>query len=569
MMQHQRELLFALARLSPHVVILAVTVPVLAGLAGTVLPAFGYLPALGESGFTLEPFRRLFAEPGIATAMELSFFSGLLATLLSVAVSGLIIAASFGTHGWARLMRVLSPILSIPHAAAAFGFAFLIAPSGMLARLASPWLTGWENPPDFLVPNDPLAITLISGLVVKEVPFLLLMLIAALNQADAARSLQMARALGYGRIAAFFLGLWPQLYRQIRIAVFAVLAFSASVVDVSLILGPTTPGTLVTVLLRWMNDPDLALRLPASAGALVQLAIVMLLFAIWFGLERLGRRTLSTFAVKGLRFPQDGFWVSAGRLSGWIIAAVVLGGIAMLGIWSLSGLWPFPDALPQTLTGKTWMKIMPSIAGPLFTTLVIGFLSASAATLLSIAVLADDAPNAHIDRLLSGSLALPLIVPQIAFLFGLQIAALKAGLGYGWFALVLAHFVFVMPYVHLSLSQPWRSLDKRYEQMAMALGKSRTRAMLTIRLPLLLRPIVTAFAVGFAVSAGLYLPTLLIGAGRLPTITTEAVALASGSNRRVIGAYAFLQSLLPFIGFLLAFAIPAWLFRNRAALRTA
>ena len=40
--------------------------------------------------------------------------------------------------------------------------------------------------------------------------------------------------------------------------------------------------------------------------------------------------------------------------------------------------------------------------------------------------------------------------------------------------------------------------------------------------------ILTAAAVGFAVSVGQYLPTLLIGAGRLPTITTEAVALASG-----------------------------------------
>ena len=75
--------------------------------------------------------------------------------------------------------------------------------------------------------------------------------------------------------------------------------------------------------------------------------------------------------------------------------------------------------------------------------------------------------------------------------------------------------------------------------------------------------------VGFAVSAGLYLPTLLIGAGRLPTITTEAVALAAGGNRRTIGVYAFLQAIIPFAGFLLAFALPAWLFRNRAGMRAA
>jgi hypothetical protein len=47
--------------------------------------------------------------------------------------------------------------------------------------------------------------------------------------------------------------------------------------------------------------------------------------------------------------------------------------------------------------------------------------------------------------------------------------------------------------------------------------------------------ILTAAAVGFAVSVGQYLPTVLIGADRLSTIATEAVALSSGGNRRIIG----------------------------------
>jgi len=66
---------------------------------------------------------------------------------------------------------------------------------------------------------------------------------------------------------------------------------------------------------------------------------------------------------------------------------------------------------------------------------------------------------------------------------------------------------------------------------------------------------------------GQYLPTLLIGAGRLPTITTEAVALASGGNRRVIGVYAFVQMLLPAIGFAIAIVAPALLFRRFRAMR--
>ena len=74
-------------------------------------------------------------------------------------------------------------------------------------------------------------------------------------------------------------------------------------------------------------------------------------------------------------------------------------------------------------------------------------------------------------------------------------------------------------------------------------------------------------AVGFAVSVGQYLPTLLVGAGRFTTVTTEAVALASGGDRRVIGVYALLQAALPFLGFSLALMLPAFAFRHRKGLR--
>ncbi len=142
-----------------------------------------------------------------------------------------------------------------------------------------------------------------------------------------------------------------------------------------------------------------------------------------------------------------------------------------------------------------------------------------------------------------------------------------AGREYRLTALVLVHLVFVLPYVFLSLADPWRALDRRYEIIATALGRSRISVLLSIRLPMLIRPILTALAVGFAVSVGQYLPTLLIGEGRLSTITTEAVALASGNNRRVIGVYALLQTILPFLAFALAALIPAALHRNRRDMR--
>ena len=78
-----------------------------------------------------------------------------------------------------------------------------------------------------------------------------------------------------------------------------------------------------------------------------------------------------------------------------------------------------------------------------------------------------------------------------------------------------------------------------------------------------MRPLLLSVAVAFAVSVGQYLPTLFAGAGRVATLTTEAVTLASGADRRVIGTWALLQAAFPLAVYLMAAALPRWLYRHR------
>jgi putative thiamine transport system permease protein len=92
---------------------------------------------------------------------------------------------------------------------------------------------------------------------------------------------------------------------------------------------------------------------------------------------------------------------------------------------------------------------------------------------------------------------------------------------------------------------------------------------LRVKLVMLLRPLLIAAAVGFAVSAAQYVPTLFAGGGRIATLTTDALSLASGGNRRTVGVIAFTLAMLPLLGFALAIGAPAWRFRQRRALRVA
>ena len=59
--------------------------PVVAGLIGTLLPAFGYLPVLGGEQFSLEPWRRLLAAPGLAAAVQVTLTTGFASTAIALA----------------------------------------------------------------------------------------------------------------------------------------------------------------------------------------------------------------------------------------------------------------------------------------------------------------------------------------------------------------------------------------------------------------------------------------------------------------------------------------------------
>jgi putative thiamine transport system permease protein len=161
---------------------------------------------------------------------------------------------------------------------------------------------------------------------------------------------------------------------------------------------------------------------------------------------------------------------------------------------------------------------------------------------------------------------LPLLVPQVAFLYGLSVTMLGIGLGNGHATVIWGHVLFVFPYVMVALSDPWRALDRRMVGQAAALGAGPWRRLWAVKLPILLSPILVASAVGFAVSVAQYLPTLFLGAGRIATLTTEAVTLSSGSDRRVVGVYAVLQAAMPFAAYLVAWWAPRMMYRDRAGL---
>ena len=100
-------------------------------------------------------------------------------------------------------------------------------------------------------------------------------------------------------------------------------------------------------------------------------------------------------------------------------------------------------------------------------------------------------------------------------------------------------------------------------------GRARNAALVRVKLPLLAGPLALAFAIGVAVSVAQYLSTLFAGGGRVATLTTEALALAGGGDRRLAAAAGLAQALLPLLVYGAALLTPRLVHANRRGMLAA
>ncbi|MEJ7931095.1 ABC transporter permease [Ramlibacter sp. AN1015] len=510
-----------------------------------------------SAGLQPRVWAELGAQPRLARALALSLFTGLASTLLSVAIAAALLGCAFASRPWPLLNRVLAPMLAMPHAAFAIGLAFLVAPSGWILRALSPWATGFEAPPPWITTQDPWGLALVAALVGKELPFLLWVGATQLQRADVgarwAAELQLARTLGYSRAAAWWRVVWPQLWPRLGAPLAAVLAYSLTVVDMALVIGPAAPPTAALLAWEWLLDADPQANARGAALAwLLALVVAALGASAWALRSRLVRRGRWVRGSRGRADPPGWTgWLPVGALA-LLYAAVLLA----LAVGSVAGVWAFPALWPQNLSFSGWRSVASS-AHTLWTSLSLATASAACALAWAVAWL-ETAPPAW-DRPLRRLVFLPLLLPSIVWVIGVHRLALAWELDARWSGLWLAHTLAALPYALIALSPSYLGFDARYGQLAASLGHGRVAFLLRIKWPLLRAGLAGAFAVAFAVSIAQYLPTLFVGAGRFATVTTEAVGLASGGQRSLLAAYAWLQWLLP----ALVFALAAWAGRAR------
>ncbi len=190
-------------------------------------------------------------------------------------------------------------------------------------------------------------------------------------------------------------------------------------------------------------------------------------------------------------------------------------------LWSVSGQWNFPTLVPE-FSLRTWKYIFQS--NEIIRSLGMSVFISTSVTLLSLFV------GLPISRILGlynfkGKwwirffVILPAIVPSIAVGMGLQIMFIRMGLDSTVFGVILAQMIPSLPYMILNLSSVFSNYSLGYEEQATMLGASTLTRITQITLPAILPGLVVACLYTFIVSWSQYLLTLMIGGGRIKTLT--------------------------------------------------
>ena len=561
-----------LVKNSPHVNRLPALFPAVTG--GTfwlALTALGLVLIASTWSILAQPqqllagTRALLAWPGLGSSTLLSLWSGIASTLISIWLAKQLVGRMIaGRLGW--LNRLLSPILAVPHAAVATAVVLTLAPSGWLFKLISPWATGWTSPPGLHLIGDPAALALIVGLVVKEVAFLLFVFAGAVKALGLRQHFAAGMTLGLTPAAAYDRLCWPHIWKRGRVSVVLVLVYAIGNVEMALILGPNLPPLLGPRVLNLFADADPQIA-PQALPAALWLALVSAISAIVIvGLGDFWQRHQARRAAHG---PQASWLFEVARWTGlvgalFVLALFWLGQIATTLTALSARRWPFSEPLPNLDWSAFSTRLVDALpaAGTSLALAVLACLLALVPSLLCLEHLWQRGHRA-LPRWLSALLISILLVPQLLMFIAMYRASLSIGLGPSFSMVLFGHMVVTFAYSFLMMAESYLKFPNTLLTQAASLGLPPWRQFFQVRLPVMLPQIGLVAAVAVSVSLALYVPTLVLGGGRVETLLSESVHFTVNWQRAAMASFALLQTLLAFAFFAAALLVPVLLFHNR------
>ena len=246
------------------------------GLLLGLFQSVGWLPGEGLEGLSLAPLKHVFTDPGFGKSLLLTFHIAGLSTFLA-ALFGLMLALFLskqaGTSGFFRFLVQLP--LTVPHLVVAIATLYMLAPSGMVARLLQGTGLMARTTPFPLLVNDTFGIGILFSYVWKEIPFITVMVLSVL-EGGGKEFLDAAKSLGAGPFQQFRFVILPVCAPALTASSLIVFAYSFGAYEIPFLLGRTWPVPLPVWAWRRYSDVDLLERPEGIATGLIIFLVITL-----------------------------------------------------------------------------------------------------------------------------------------------------------------------------------------------------------------------------------------------------------------------------------------------------
>jgi len=251
------------------------------GLAQAIMQSLGYLPVFGMYELTFQYYLQVLQSSRFTNALSYTLYIALLSSFLSVLLGVIVAFAVQKSRMGDKLHFSLYKIpIIMPHIIVVILIFNIFFQTGTLSRMAFA-LGIIDNPHNFpLLVNDRAGIGIILVYLYKQVPFVALMVFAALRSLNSTY-IQVAQNLGASARQTLFRVTLPMLAPSILSAFLITFAFAFGAFEVPFLMGSPARHTLPVLAYIDYSSPVHGTRPPAMAMSVIISFISLCLIGLY------------------------------------------------------------------------------------------------------------------------------------------------------------------------------------------------------------------------------------------------------------------------------------------------
>lgn len=222
----------------------------------------------------------------------------------------------------------------------------------------------------------------------------------------------------------------------------------------------------------------------------------------------------------------------------------IMAPVMIMPVWSFAGRWVWPQLFPEAFSMRGMEElfgkhsvVLQVLVSSIGLSVIVAVLAAVIGAMAARALVFYDFKG---KELIAFSTVLPIIVPGTAFAMGVHVVFIYLGLADTFLGVILVHLIFALPYTVNIMTDVTDMVGKKLEIQAQVLGASPGRSFFQVTLPLLMPGMISSVSMAYIVSFSQYFITLMIGGGRVKTLSVVMVPFIQGGDRTIAFAYASL-----------------------------